>query len=323
MTLVVVVTFVVVLVLVLGLYWLVVGQEEMRETAAVRQRLRTARVPRARADGVAIVREEQPLSSIRALDLVLRRLSFLTRPLQQSILQADAKINVGTFLLASLVLGTGTWALFSWYTKLRGAGLLLGLGTAAIPFLLLRNRAAKRIAVFEEQFPEAIELISRALRAGHAFTTGLAMVAEEAPQPVAGEFRTLYDQQNFGMPMPDALRAFAARIPLLDARFFATAVLTQRESGGNLAEILDNLGSVIRDRFKVKRQVRIHTAHARATGWVLSALPPALGLALFILNPERMKPMFTDPFGVRLIVGALVLQIVGTIAIRRIVDIEY
>jgi tight adherence protein B len=269
------------------------------------------------------VREEQQLSSVPLLAELLRRASFVTRPIQEAITQADAKITVGVFILATLVFVSGTWALFAWLTKLRMAALLLGLTAGTIPFMVLRNRANKRIAVFEEQFPEAIELVSRALRAGHAFTTGLAMVAEEAPQPVAGEFRTLYDQQNFGMPMPDALRAFAQRIPLLDARFFVTAVLTQRESGGNLAEILDNLGSVIRDRFKVKRQVRIHTAHARMTGWVLSALPPALGLALYILNPERMKPMFTEPLGIRLIVGALVLQILGTITIRRIVDIEY
>ncbi len=127
----------------------------------------------------------------------------------------------------------------------------------------------RRPRKFEEQFPEAIELIARALRAGHALTTGLALVAEELPDPVGGEFRLVYDRQNFGMSMPDALHLFAERVPLLDARFFVTAVLTQRESGGNLAEILDNLGDVIRQRFRVKRQIRVVTAHARLTGWVL------------------------------------------------------
>ena len=157
---------------------------------------------------------------------------------------------------------------------------------AFVPFLVVRFKATKRMRKFEEQFPEAIDLIARALRAGHAFTTGLALVAEEAPQPVAGEFRLLYDQQNFGMPLPDALKAFAERIPLLDARFFVTAVLTQRESGGNLAEILGNLANVIRERFKVKRQVRVISAHGRITGWVLSGLPPSLAAAFMIIVAE-------------------------------------
>ena len=139
--------------------------------------------------------------------------------------------------------------------------------------------------------------MSRALRAGHAFTTGLAMVAEEMPEPVGTEFRLLYDQQNFGMPMPDALKALGERVPVLDARFFVTAVLTQREAGGNLAEVLDNLAAVIRERFKVKRQVRVVSAHGRITGWVLAMLPPALGVALTLLSPEHMSLLWTDPTG--------------------------
>jgi tight adherence protein B len=176
---------------------------------------------------------------------------------------------------------------------------------------------------FEEQFPDAIELIGRALRAGHAFTTGLAIVAEEAPQPVAGEFRLLYDQQNFGMPLGDAMKQFAQRIPLLDARFFVTAVLTQRESGGNLAEILSNLASVIRERFKVKRQVRVISAHGRLTGWVLSGLPPSLAMAFLVTSPNHIMTLVNDPMGVRMIFAALFLQILGTLIIRRLVNIEY
>ena len=145
-----------------------------------------------------------------------------------------------------------------------------------VPFIFVRHKKNQRLKKFEEQFPEAIDLIARALRAGHAFTTGLAMAAEEIPAPVGEEFKLLYDRQNFGMPLPDAMKAFAARIPLIDARFFVTAVLTQRETGGNLGEVLDNLASVIRERFKVKRQVRVLTAHGRITGWILAALPPAL-----------------------------------------------
>ena len=125
------------------------------------------------------------------------------------------------------------------------------------------------------------------------FTTGLAMVADEMAEPVGPEFRLLYDQQNFGMPLPEALKAFARRIPLLDARFFVTAVLTQREAGGNLSEVLDNLASVIRDRFHVKRQVRVITAHGRITGWILSALPVSLALFFAFIEPGHLSASST------------------------------
>jgi tight adherence protein B len=217
----------------------------------------------------------------------------------------------------------GVWVVVTWLTKYAWLGLPAGFVAAWIPILVLRYKASKRITLFEEQFPEAIDLIARALRAGHAFTTGLAMVAEEAPQPVGGEFRTLYDQQNFGMPLPEALRSFAERIPLLDSRFFVTAVLTQREAGGNLAEVLDNLGSVIRERFKVKRQIRVLSAHGRITGWVLSAIPPVLAVALLFITPQHMRLLIDDPLGPPMIIGAVVLQILGTLIIRKIVNIEY
>jgi tight adherence protein B len=166
-------------------------------------------------------------------------------------------------------------------------------------------------------------LLSRALRAGHAFTTALGMVAEELPQPIAGEFRLLYDRQNYGLPLNDALRDFGARIPLLDARFFVTAVLTQRESGGNLSEVLDNLASVIRDRFTVRREIRVKSAHGRITGWILAGLPPALVLVLTVLSPGYLAPLVEDPAGVRMAVVGVSLQIIGTFIIRRIVRIDY
>jgi tight adherence protein B len=175
---------------------------------------------------------------------------------------------------------------------------------------------------FEEHFPEAIDLLGRALRAGHALTTGLGMVAEELPPPVGEEFRLLYDQQNYGLPLPDALRNFAARIPILDARFFVTAVLTQREAGGNLSEVLDNLAAIIRDRFRVKRQVRVISAHGRITGWVLGLLPPSLAAGFIVLTPDTYRRFYNDPLGIQMIVVALLLQVVGVIIIRRIVDIE-
>ena len=176
---------------------------------------------------------------------------------------------------------------------------------------------------FEEQFPEAIELIARALRAGHGLTAGIGMVADEVPNPIGREFRQLYEWQNFGMPFHDAMTRFAERVPLLDSRFFVTAVLTQREAGGNLAEVLDNLGRVIRDRFRVKRQIRVLSAHGRITGAVLSGLPPALALYFFATRPDYITELASDPLGVRMVFAALFLQLTGMLIIRRLVNIEY
>jgi hypothetical protein len=147
--------------------------------------------------------------------------------------------------------------------------------------------------------------------------------AEEIPDPVGGEFRILFDQQNYGMSLTEALRAFAHRVPVLDARFFVTAVLTQRETGGNLSEVLDNLAAVIRERFKVKRHVRVVSAHGRITGWVLGFLPPALAIVLYLISPEHVGLLWTDPLGFQMLVAGLILQVVGILIIRRIVDVEY
>ena len=180
-----------------------------------------------------------------------------------------------------------------------------------------------RMRKFEDQFPEALDLMSRSLRAGHAFTTGMEMVGAEMPKPIGPEFRLLYDRQNYGMPIPDALKSFAERIPVLDARFFATAVLIQRESGGNLSEVLDNLSSVIRERQRVKRQMRVLSAHGRITGWVLICLPPCLAVALMSTSPEHRTTMFGDPLGIQMMIAAVVLQLIGTVIINKIVNVEY
>ena len=146
----------------------------------------------------------------------------------------------------------------------------------ALPFMVLNYKRGKRLRAFEEAFPEALDLISRALKAGHAFATGMKMVADEMPEPIGPEFRKTFDEQNFGLPLKDALDNLTHRVPIIDVRFFATAVLIQRETGGNLSEILENLAHVVRERFKILRQVRVYTAHGRLTGYVLLALPAVL-----------------------------------------------
>jgi tight adherence protein B len=314
-------TFVGVLVLVVGIYWVLIERPEALEQGKLRKRLRLG-APKA-AKRIDFVKQAEKLSAVKGLDTMLARTSGVAASLQGLIARADMQMTVATLLLLSACLFMGAWLVISWLSGLFWLGFGVGAVLAFVPYQVVKFKATRRMRKFEEQFPEAIDLIARALRAGHAFTTGLAIVAEEAREPIAGEFRILYDQQNFGMALPDALKAFAERLPLLDARFFVTAVLTQRESGGNLSEILGNLASVIRERFKVKRQVRVISAHGRITGWVLSGLPPSLAAAFMITSPKMLLTLVEDPLGIKMIFGALFLQILGTLIIRRIVNIEY
>jgi tight adherence protein B len=164
--------------------------------------------------------------------------------------------------------------------------------------------------------------MARALRAGHAFQTSMGMVAEELPAPVGIEFKKAFEQQNFGLPLREVLDELAERVALLDVKFFVTAVTIQRETGGNLAEILDNLAHVVRERFKILRQVRVHTAHGRFTGYVLLSLPAALGVALTFINPDHMKLLFNEKMGQTMIIVAIIMQTIGYVWIRKIIKIE-
>jgi tight adherence protein B len=199
---------------------------------------------------------------------------------------------------------------------------LAALAGGASPFLWLLQRRSKRMKRFEEQFPEALDLLSRAIRAGHAFQTAMGMVADEMPDPVGPEFKKTFDQQNYGLPLREALNDMSARLSLIDVRFFVTAVLIQRDTGGNLSEILDNLAHVVRERFKIHRQVRVHTAHGRFTGYVLLALPGALAIALSFINPAHMALLFHEHMGQMMLVGAIVMQTIGYVWIRQVIKIE-
>ena len=192
----------------------------------------------------------------------------------------------------------------------------------AVPFVFVRVKRTRRLRAFEEAFPEALDLVSRALKAGHAFATGLKMVADEMPEPIGPEFRKTFDEQNFGLPMKDSLTNLTLRIPLLDVRFFSTAVLIQRETGGNLSEILENLSHVVRERFKILRQVRVYTAHGRLTGYVLLGLPAFLAIALAFINPEHMQLLFTERMGHMMLLATVVMQTIGFLWIRQVVKIE-
>jgi tight adherence protein B len=236
--------------------------------------------------------------------------------------QSGTKISLSSVVLMAIGTGVVTGLVCGSLARTPWATLVGGLVGASLPFLVLRQRRAKRFRRFEEQFPEALDLVARALRAGHAFTTGLKMVADEVENPVGGEFRKAFDEQNFGLSVTDALANLAYRVPLMDVRFFATAVTIQRETGGNLAEILENLAHVVRERFKILRQVRVYTAHGRLTGYVLVALPVVLLIALSFINPEHMSLLFRDRMGHMMLGGAVVLQVIGYVWIKRVVTIE-
>jgi tight adherence protein B len=191
-----------------------------------------------------------------------------------------------------------------------------------VPFAWLRWKRGVRLRKFEEQFPEALDVLSRAVRAGHAFQSALGMAADELRWPVGPELKKAFEQQNFGLPLREALSQLAERVPILDVKFFVTAVLIQRDTGGNLAEILDNLSHVVRERFKILRQVRVHTAHGRFTGFVLLGLPPFLAVALTMMNPEHMAPLFREHLGHLMLEGVLVMQVIGYFWIRQVMKIE-
>ena len=314
--------FVFVVLVVFGAYWVVVLRPEQARDAAVRQRL-TRPIATPKADKRAsLAKEVERLSNVPAINSLLSNRGALVSPIKTLIQQADVKTTVGVVVLSSAVLFVS--GLVAGQLGLHNAWIGLGVGAllAVIPTFYLRHKRDARRRKFEELFPEAIDLLSRALRAGHAFTTALGMVAEEMPQPIGGEFRLLYDRQNFGLPLDEAMRDFAERIPLLDARFFVTAVLTQRESGGNLSEVLDNLASVIRERFTLKRHVRAKSAHGRMTGWILVAMAPTLVAVFFVVRPDYILELFRNPKGLRMVAGATVLQVIGSMIIRKIVDIE-
>lgn len=269
---------------------------------------------------LALLRDEQ-LSEIPVLDTLLRR-SARVSDLQKMLSQAGMEQRAGNFLGLSAIAGVGTCIvayLFSNKVEVAWFGLLIGF---ILPYFYVSVRRKKRFDKFEELFPEAIDTLARAVRAGHAFTTALEMITSEIAEPIAGEFRQLYEEQKFGMPVRDALMNLTERVPLVDVKFFVTAVMLQRETGGNLAEILDNLSYVIRERFKIQRQVRVYTAQGRLTMALLMGMPPIIVVAMLLLNPGFIRPLFADPIGHTLLVAGITLQTVGYFVIRKIIRIQ-
>lgn len=275
---------------------------------------------RAPEEELALLRDEQ-LSQIPALDTFLRRSTRISN-LQKMLAQADMSLRVSNFLGISALTGVAATIIayvLSKRVEVAWIALLVGF---VLPYSYASIRRNKRFEKFEELFPEAIDTLARAVRAGHAFTTALEMITAEVSEPVAGEFRQLYEEQKFGMPVRDALLNLTDRMPLVDVKFFVTAVMLQRETGGNLAEILDNLSYVIRERFKIQRQVRVYTAQGRLTMALLMGMPPIIVTMMLLLNPSFIRPLFSDPIGHFLLVAGITLQTIGYFVIRKIIRIQ-
>ena len=236
--------------------------------------------------------------------------------------QSGSKTTVGGVLVASIAAASLAALLTALFVRFALAIPVAALLAGLMPYVVLHRKRTVRLRKFEEQFPEALDILSRAVRAGHAFQAALGMAADELREPVGPELKKSFEQQNFGLPLRDSLNQLAQRVPILDVRFFVTAVLIQRDTGGNLAEILDNLAHVVRERFKILRQVRVHTAHGRFTGYVLLGLPPFLAVALTIIAPDHMKLLFTEHMGHVMLEGTLVMQVIGYFWIRKVMKIE-
>ncbi len=236
--------------------------------------------------------------------------------------QADCNIKVSTLFGIGLVLAllgaTGSWlARVPWFLAP-----LAGLVAFFVPILWVLNKRRVRLKTFASQLPDALELVARALRAGHSLAAGMHVVAEEMPSPIAEEFGRVYEEQNLGIPVEDSLRNICERVPNLDLRFFITSVAIQRQTGGDLAEILDKIGYVIRERYRILGQVKALTAEGRLSGVVLIALPFVLFLVMLHIKPDYVQLLWTDPLGIKMSVFGLISQIVGALVIKKIIDIK-
>jgi tight adherence protein B len=292
------------------------------QSRLIKERLANERKAPERApeEELALLRDEQ-LSKIPALDTLLRRSTRVTN-IQKMLAQGGMSMRAGNFLGFSALAGVvATIAAYVLSKRVEVAWVALLLGFL-LPYSYASFRRNQRFEKFEELFPEAIDTLARAVRAGHAFTTALEMITAEVAEPVSGEFRQLYEEQKFGMPVRDALINLTERMPLVDVKFFVTAVMLQRETGGNLAEILDNLSYVIRERFKIQRQVRVYTAQGRLTMALLMAMPPIIVTIMLVLNPSFIRPLFADPIGHTLLVAGIILQTIGYFVIRKIIRIQ-
>lgn len=313
-------TFVAVAIVALAI-WVFLSYDTDQEV--VRQRIEAVRKAEQHGEisvDLQLLRNEM-YSNVPLVHRILMRLSW-SHAVNEFIAQSGLKTRLGTILTLSGICCLGGYLVVDQLSHLVLAGLGAGLALAFVPIGYVSFLRQRRLKAFEGHFADALDLLGRAVRAGHAFTTGLEMISKEAPEPIAGEFRKTFEEQNFGLPLRDSLLNLAERVPLMDVRFFVTALLIQKDTGGNLAEILDNLARLIRDRFRIYREVGVKTAQGRLTAMILVALPVVMVILLEIVNPSYIAVLFTDPVGPFVLGAAAVMQVVGSLILWRIVHIE-
>ena len=313
-------TFMVVVVVILGI-WVFASTDNNQEL--IRKRMNAVHKAERRGEvslNLKLLRDEM-MSSVPVLHRLMMQWSW-SRKLQEFLVQAGMTTRPAKLLLISAATGVGSYFFASLFYMGPLLSLPIGLAATLIPITLVAVKRHRRLRTFEEHFPEALDLLGRAVRAGHAFTTGLEMISKECAEPLASEFRTSFEEQNFGLPLRDALLNLAERVPLVDVRFFVTALLIQKETGGNLAEILDGLSRVIRDRFRLYREIQVRTAQGRLTAGILIVLPIFLAFVLTALNPDYMKVLFEDSKGPLVIAIAAGLQVIGSAILWKIIHFE-
>ena len=265
--------------------------------------------------------KQEALSDVPWMDQLLQMLPFAKR-LQTLLAQSDSHWTVGKLLFGSLFLALCSFWVATFEAPTLPLAAVAAVFVGATPYIYLLGKRAARLRRFDELLPDAIDLMSRGLKAGHAVNSAIEMVAQEVPDPVGTEFRRVFEEQNFGLPLREALINLAHRVPLQDVNFLVTAMLVQRETGGNLAEILDKTTVIIRERFRLKGQLRIYTAQGRLTGWILTALPIGMFFILDFLNPDYEGILLKDPLGQKLLYVGLVLMAIGWYTIRKVIDIK-
>lgn len=315
--------FVVALLLTFGLVVLVTRPSASERTIA----RRVSRLsPQAEREATAVETTEEIVKQVRLsevpwLNLFLQG-SPIAQRLQVLIQQAESSWTVSGVMGAMALLAVVGYPIAYYMLPNGYVALLPALVLAASPVLVLRLQRAQRLKEFNRHLPEAIDLMGRALRAGHSLTAAIEIVGEESPEPVRTEFREVYRQQNFGLPAREALMQLARRVPLPELGFVVTAMLLQRDTGGNLVEILERTTAVIRERLRIQGEIRIYTAQGRLTGWILSLMPVAMFFLLSLANRGYTRVLIEDPTGRKLVYTGLGLMVLGGLAIRKIVDVK-
>jgi len=276
-----------------------------------------------REEGSAVVnfRRSEAVSAIPWLSKRLEKLDLIPR-IRKTLAQAEVKWTPTALILMTVTCFAIPGYLINLRTGSVMLAILVGGAASLIPTAYVLLMRSKRFGKFEQGLPEALDLMVSALRVGHSFNSAMGLVTRECADPVGPEFRMAFDEQNFGLDLRSALENLVVRVPIQDLRMVVTAILIQRESGGNLAEVLEKTANVIRQRFRLKKQVMVHTAQGRLTGWILTILPIALGIGLYIVNPETMSLLWTRDIGIKLMWAAGAMMVVGTLIIQKIVRME-